>query len=413
MDQRSRLLRATRSGVVLVALMACGALTPCSAAAAATSSVVTLSPLANGAQGTPAEIPWGAVGPGWSLALWSTSYDPVGPYTLYLVDPAGGRYAITTFPSPAPGTWLTIADWSGDKHRALLSDNGYASTVIEVELATGRVLHRFTVTNLLSAQYTRPLGLDLLISDVGSLYRAYPNGGVQATFPTSFTWDGTQATYSEDSTPLYTPDGTELVRSTSAGMAVVLNNGDLVRVLASPNGYSCSPVRWWSAGEVLSSCYAGSGPTPTGEQLWLVPISGSTPTALTALVTPYGAVQREAWKIPSGTYVQDFVDACSGAWWLARLNANLTTTGIGVPGAVGNVFVLGSYGDQLELVTSINCTQVGPPAPMEESLLLFNPMTGAMRVLLGPGLKGCSKNGGTVVDAMMFQGLDEARIQFS
>jgi TolB protein len=58
--------------------------------------------------------------------------------TLYLVNPEGGRYAITTFPAPGDGSTPSLVDWSGDGSRALFyTGTGADRTVIEVDLHTG------------------------------------------------------------------------------------------------------------------------------------------------------------------------------------------------------------------------------------------------------------------------------------
>ena len=85
------------------------------------------------------DVPWSQVGPGWMLAMWNEATptdagDEVSPgeptpynaaTTLYLVDPKGGRYAITTFAAPGENGQLpTLADWSGDGSRALFYRQG-------------------------------------------------------------------------------------------------------------------------------------------------------------------------------------------------------------------------------------------------------------------------------------------------
>jgi hypothetical protein len=72
------------------------------------------SPTAHGVEAASGAVPWSQVGPGWMLATWSPvsgrrpgeeapagepTYEAAAT-TLYLVDPEGRRYAITTFPPP-------------------------------------------------------------------------------------------------------------------------------------------------------------------------------------------------------------------------------------------------------------------------------------------------------------------------
>ena len=84
--------------------------------------------------------------------------------TLYLVNPEGGRYAITTFEAPGEnGSLPTLADWSGDGSRALFYRQGDDLTVIEVDLRSGERTS-FTVKGGYSVtpRYTRPEGKAVL-----------------------------------------------------------------------------------------------------------------------------------------------------------------------------------------------------------------------------------------------------------
>jgi hypothetical protein len=99
---------------------------------------------AHGVEAPLGAVPWPQVGPGWMLAMWSpvpglaackqappgTPTDQTATTTLYLVDPAGGRYAITTFPRPGDGSSPTLVDWSGDGTRALFATRENDHTVL-------------------------------------------------------------------------------------------------------------------------------------------------------------------------------------------------------------------------------------------------------------------------------------------
>src|SRR5690349_1412650 len=87
---------------------------------------------AHGTEASIESIPWSQVGPGWMLATWSPvsgtrpgeDQPPNEPTrdaaatTLYLVDPAGGRYLITTFAPPGDKGGPEMVDWSGDGSKA-------------------------------------------------------------------------------------------------------------------------------------------------------------------------------------------------------------------------------------------------------------------------------------------------------
>ena len=106
-------------------------------------------PAARGVEAPLAAVPWLQVGPGWVLATWSPvsgrrpgetapSGEPAyqtAVTTLYLVDPAGGRYAITTFAPPGDGSRPELVDWSGDGSRALFKSGGPGSSTVITEVA--------------------------------------------------------------------------------------------------------------------------------------------------------------------------------------------------------------------------------------------------------------------------------------
>src|SRR5260370_1124484 len=85
---------------------------------------------------------------------------------------------------------------------------------------------------------------------------------------------------STDGLVLYQPSGTEFLTGASHGLKLVGNDGTQIRNLPVPGttANSCAPVRWWNASTVLASCDPPNSSTP---QLWLVPVSGARPQALT------------------------------------------------------------------------------------------------------------------------------------
>ena len=94
-----------------------------------------------------------------------------------------------------------------------------------------------------------------------------------------------------------------------------------------------------------------------GKQLWLVPIDGGTPTALTAPNNgqkgpDYGDIT--AWQLPAGTYVQA-LGAC-GVIFLAKLNGDGTTSSVSVPEVHGDtIVVVGVNGGDLDLQAKAGC----------------------------------------------------------
>jgi Tol biopolymer transport system component len=364
----------------------------------------TATPAAHGVEAPIGAVPWSQVGPGWMLAMWSpvtgrrpSEEAPAGEpswesaaTTLYLVDPAGGRYAIITFPPPGNnGQVPELADWSGDGSRALFYSRklGGDSTVTEVDLHTGAQT-TFTVNNGngFSPRYSRPDGKAVLLAnwgygtDSGSLERVDLAGNHQLTYPVGEDFRGY----------LSTPDGTQLVVGTGSGLAMMGNDGAAGKALSIAGQKNCSPTRWWDADSTVVVAHCGIS---SQTQLWLVPIDGGTPTALTA--PNYGQQGPDygdmtAWQLPAGTYLQA-AGAC-GVIFLAKLNADGTTSPVSVPNTRGSVQVVGVNDGHLRLQAMAGCGG-------GQSLLDYDPTAGTTTVLLGPTV-----NGGRVIDALPYAG---------
>ncbi|MBV8292427.1 MAG: hypothetical protein JOY55_11560 [Mycobacterium sp.] len=362
---------------------------------------------AHGVEAAIATIPWSQVGPGWMLATWSpvsggrpgAPLPPGSPTpdkattTLFLVDPAGGRYPIATFPPPGQQASPELVDWSGDASHALF-DAQYATppSAIMVDLHTGK-------QTTLSVQgfpgFSRPNGKALLLSvppgpdsKLATLDRVDLAGNHQLTYPTNKLGSPFNGNF------LSTPDGMRLALGTSAGLALMGNDGTPGPTLPIPDQTNCSPLRWWdetSAATVLASCDA---PGFTS-RLWLVPVDGSPATALTAVndgKTGPDLRDANARQLPAGTFVQA-AGAC-GYQYLAKLNADGTTSPVSVPSVESgrSVIVAGISGADLDLQATAACGG-------GQSLVDYNPGTNTSTVLLGPPL-----NGGGVIKAVPFPG---------
>ncbi len=349
--------------------------------------------LAAGQQGTRQQVPWVQVGPGWILAEWSPTL--TGSATsLFLIDPAGGRYLLDTFPAkpPAPAPTILVG-WSGDGQRALLTSGG-ASTTMEVLNLRTLASTTFGLTNASAVGFTAPDGLAILINaslnDAGQtqLERVSLTGQLQQPYPASFVPGGS---YNESA--LYSPDGTEVAVGTSAGIELMSNGGQGVRYLnVSPSVQSCRPVRWWTAEELLASCLPGGSGTG---QLWLVPTSGATPKALTASPSASGDLgDSDAWQIPSGTYVQD-AGACSYTY-VAKLQPDGLTTPVAIPGVPSgdSTIIIGALGDRLAIRNVPGSPETCAHGP---ALLWFAPATNSVTPLLGGTV-----NGGYTLAAVLF-----------
>jgi hypothetical protein len=390
------------TGSTAVQGVSSGTAAPPTAATAAPATPVA----AHGVEAAIKDVPWSKVGPGWMLAMWS----PVTPHmpgvqpgpnepspdtsttTLYLVDPTGNRYAITTF---GPGGKATpeLIDWSGDGSHALFGEKYPApSTVTSVDLHTGA---QTTVPVNGYPRYTRPDGKAILVSTdsngdkPGTLKRVDLTGHEQKSYPSTQLSGAGQ--FSGDY--LQSLDGTQLVLGTANRLVVMDKDGTIVRTLRSPMPKGqCSPVRWWTSTVMLAHCSADSG-----KQLWKVPLDGGTPTALTAVNSGqeddpgFGGDIDDwvAWQLPSGTFLQS-AGAC-GTIFLSRLTPDMHTTRVDVPGVSDSIGVVGVTGDKLALLAQVGCGG-------SDSLLTYDPATNSSTVLLGPPV-----NGGGVTEALLYR----------
>lgn len=377
-------------------------------AVAAASPLADPTAVTHGVERAIADVPWSEVGPGWTLATWSpavphmpgnlpTPGEPTSEtssMTLYLVDPAGNRYAITTFPV---GETPQLLDWSGDGRHALFGREYPApDTVTLVDLHTGA---ESTIAVHGYPTFTNPDGKAILVSTgkdddkPATLKRIDLDGNPQLNYPVERLGGTAQFTGSH----IESPDGTRLVVGTDATLVAMANDGTDIHPLAKPPVWNseCRPVRWWTADAILADCEANRS---SASQLWAVPLDGSAPTALTAVNSGQDddpgfngdLGDGVAWQLPGGVFLQS-AGAC-GSMFLSRLTADGHTTRVDVPGMHDSVQVAGVNGDKLELLGKVGCGGT-------DSLVSYDTVTNSSTVLLGPPI-----NGGGVTHAIPFSG---------
>lgn len=375
---------------------------------------------AKGTEAALSDVPWSKVGPGWVLAEWSpvTAHRPGekqapdaptgenSSTTVYLVDPAGNRFLITTF---APGSNLGLVDWSGDGSHALFAPRFVAPTsAVSVDLHTAE---KTTVPVAGFPKYTRPSGKALLVSTSfnggkpGTLKRIDLKGDPQFTYSTDDLGGAGQFSGQYAASPdgtllvLGTANlGNEVVARSDNSLVVMSNDGAVIRTLPAPMAKAmCGPVKWWTPGSLLVHCTAERS---AASQLWEVPLDGSTPTSITAVNSGqqddpgFGGDlgDANAWRLPSGTFLQS-AGAC-GTAFLSRLTPDGHTTRVKVPGVSDDVVVAGSADDRLLVRGQVGC---GPT----DSLVSYDPAAGNSTVLLGPPV-----NGGGVSQAILYPSAD-------
>ena len=360
-------LRRTPLAAIAAAVLSAGVLT----AALLTAGTATAQPSSSGQQARaaqPAGVPWSRVGPGWVLAQYTTAAPEggkSGPVTLYLVSPGGARYQLARWPDLR--TAPALLAWSPDGQRALFQVFSGQGGVEQLTLATGRMATFVMQGAANPIGYTTPKGLNI----VGA--RPSGNGTVLARYSLSGRLVQSLG-YSAGGGALYAPSGVEFVTGTGRGLKLVSNRGSLIRQLPVPrtSANTCGPVRWWNDGTVLASC---SPPGSAAPRLWLVPVSGARPTAL----TPRRAASSgdlgdlDAWQLPSGLYLQS-AGPCA-VLQIFKQSRSGSITLVTVPHTASDNRVLTALGSRLLIQAPTSCTG-------SDSLLWFNPATHAEQWLI-------------------------------
>lgn len=338
---------------VLIAALACGLLAV-AAAVPGQARAATVQP----------RTPWNKAGPGWSLVEYSlgTAGEPgkPGPTTLYLISPSGQRYAIDHW--SAKGGIPTLLDWSGDKTRALLvTDSGKLE---QLTLATGKVSYFSLAGQANPVGYTRPDGTELIGTSLtksgDTMVGRYSLTGKLLKVLTIS---------SNGASVIGSANGSTLVVSTPKGAELVSNAGGVIRSLPVPGtaGNTCRPVRWWSSSTVMLAC-GSAGTSNPATRLWLVPVNGARPTALTPQRSSSSRDlgDLDAWQISGGTYLQA-AGPC-GTVQIFRQASNGSISLISPAGTTGNDVIVTVSGSRMLLDAQTGC-------PGSVSLLWYNPRT--------------------------------------
>jgi hypothetical protein len=165
-----------------------------------------------------------------------------------------------------------------------------------------------------------------------------------------------------------------------SGLELVSNAGGLIRPLLVPGleAYTCEPMRWWNSPDVLVSCSPGG---MVGGQLWIVPVSGATPTVLTPARSGSGPDYSDfdAWQFPTGLYLQS-IGFCA-QYIIGKQAADGTVQEISVRGSSGGNLVVATSGSQMLVRGFGSCA---PTVAAVSTLVWFNPATGTAQQVLTP-----------------------------
>jgi hypothetical protein len=363
-------LRRTPLTAIATAVLSAGVLTAALLTTGTAAGAAVAQP-ARAAQ--PAGVPWSHVGPGWVLAQYTSAAPEggkTGPAELYLISPGGARYRLARWPDFRFAPELVA--WSPDGKRALFQVFSGKGGVEQLTLATGRMSTFVMQGTATPIGYTTPAGLNIVAgrpSGTGTILARYSLSGrlVQSLG------------YSADGQALYAPSGTEFATGASRGVKLVSNRGSLIRTLPVPgtSANSCNPVRWWNSGTILASC---SPPGSAVPRLWLVPVSGAHPKALTPPRNPNRSGDLgdlDAWQLPSGLYLQA-AGPC-GVLHIYRQAPGGSIKLITVPHTNGDNRVLTARGSRLLVQAPTDCTG-------SVSLLWYDPAKRAEQWLIrAPG----------------------------
>ena len=214
-----------------------------------------------------------------------------GPVTLYLISPGGARYQLARWPDSrtAPG----LVAWSPDGKRALFQVFSGKERAEQLTLATGRKSTFVMQGNATPIGYTTPRGLNIVgtrPSGTGSI-----RGPVQPVRPA--------ATVARLRRRAVQPVRHRVRRGRQprhqagqqprlADQAAPRAQDDLLPGSLVGRRHGAGVLR--AAGQLH-------------RQLWLVPVSGARPKALTRPRNParsgdFGDL--DAWRLPSGLYLQ-------------------------------------------------------------------------------------------------------------
>jgi len=337
-------------------------------AAGTTAGVAAAQPAGGTAR---ASVPWDRVGAGWVLAQYASAPPEggSGPAALYLISPGGTKYQLASWPDWRFAPQLVA--WSGDGKRALFQVFSGKGGVEQLTLATGQVSTFVLQGDATPIGYTTPHGLNIVAGQ--------PAGS--GTSLARYSLSGRLARplgYSSDGQVLYMSSGTGFVTGTSYGLRLVSNSGAQIRELPVPgtSANSCNPVRWWNSGTVLASC---APPHSAIAELWLVPVSGARPTALTPRRSASSGDlgDLDAWQLPGGLYLQA-AGPC-GVLQIFRQARGGAITLVTVPHTMGDNRVLTALGSRLLIQAPTSCTG-------SVSLVWFDPATRAEQWLIrAPG----------------------------
>ncbi|HJQ03473.1 MAG TPA: hypothetical protein VJ851_17890 [Jatrophihabitans sp.] len=346
---------------------------PSASASSSTSGAPAYLPA--GQTGARTDVPWGAVGTGWRLVQPTDQNGSLG--TLYLYDPAGGRYLI----SDQLSKQAYLQAWSPDGQRAMLQTSGSDgySRFQQLDLRSGQLVSSFRQYGGNFLSYTQPRGLAALVTGWVQadqrVLRYGTDGTLQLAYPLTVGGLPLHIYYPI----LYTADGSQLVAQAGKYSVLLSNGGQFVRqyVLPSPSDQACRPVKWWTSDTFLEAC-EHSGGNGSATALYLQPAAGGTPALLVDQPSPIGMGYGYGWQLSNGDVLLARMSGCGSAGYDV-FHPDRTIVPLRLPAGVpepGSITDL--TGDQATFRVVHGCGNPGSNV----SLLGYDMVTGATTTLL-------------------------------
>jgi len=322
--------------------------------------------LARGLTGDRASIPWSLVDSGWRL-IRPTASTGIPQPTLYLYDPAGGRYLITDQLPPQ----TRVAGWSADAAHAALQQMD-SSGIQLIDLHSGQLGVKIARAEF--AAFTRPKGTALLAFVNSQLIRFGLDGQQQQTYSNTMNGIGLLS-----SPTLYLPDGSSFVAETTTRPVLIGNNGAPQAVYPVPAGYNiCYPVKLWDSHTLLENCQT----TQPSFSLFLQDLTPSSQpnssTPPTLLVDGAVGQLMNAWPLTNGdTLLQVYATCQQNPYLIQHADGSLSPlrlpAGVSLPTEIANM-----NGNLATFVTNKpGCSPAG-----DSSLIDYNMVTGLTEKLL-------------------------------
>lgn len=324
-------------------------------------------------------VPWDQVGDGWLVATIDRGAgedEPPRARSLELISPDGTRWPLYGT-GPGAGTRrggqdrgsFRLIGWDPGSKVALLERSGGRgrSQAVRVDLQSGSS-QTLALPRREMATGLRPDGAGVLSQTLGG-----------KVF--SITWARERTLLGRTGSQggaIATPDGTAAVIASDDHLTVMALDGSATREIATPG--ECSPLRWYSETQLLTTCLSRKG-----SQLTAVGLDGSV-TALGGLRrTTSKGFRGPSWddtdvRVVGGRSYYEGNGPCGGSF-ITRENARGNNKVVRVPGSTGGISLLGARDDRLLIAHSATCDGGAPRAVLST----FDPVSRDEDVLLTLG----------------------------